>query len=246
MLTTQRLRALSAADALSVGRDSLLRGMIIVPLALAAATRWVLPGPVQAIGALLGLDLMRFYGPVMGYALLLLAPFVCGLVVGFLLLDQRDDRTLVAIQVSPLPLAGYLAYRLAAPMLLSLVVTLVALPLSGVASISAPALLLCALVAAPLAPLCGLFLASFAANKVQGIALQKALSILVLVPALTFFLPHPWGLLCGIAPSYWPATLIWQAQAGGALPWVEAATGAAYQAVLLALLLRRFNRAMYQ
>lgn len=246
MRTLQRLRALSAADALSVGRDSLLRGMAIVPLALAAATRWLLPEPARAIGALLGLDLVRFYGPVMGYALLLLAPVICGMIVGFLLLDQRDDRTLTAIQVSPLPLTGYLAYRLAAPMLLSLVVTLVALPLSGVAPIGLPALLLCALVAAPLAPLGGLFLASFASNKVQGIALQKAMSILVLIPALAFFLPSPWGLLCGIAPSYWPAIVLWQVQAGSALPWVEVVTGVAYQALLLALLLRRFGRVMYQ
>ena len=37
----------------------------------------------------------------------------------FLLLDHRDDRTLTALQVTPLTVEGYLAYRIAVPMVVS-------------------------------------------------------------------------------------------------------------------------------
>ncbi len=238
------LRALGAADAAGVGRDPLLRVMVLLPLGVALAARWLLPAPLARAGALLGIDLLPFYGPVISYALLLLAPSVCGMVVGFLLLDQRDDRTLLALRVTPLPLAAYLAYRLAAPSLLSLLMTAVALPLSGAAGVGPGEVLLAALAAAPLAPLGALFLAVFAADKVQGFALQKALGVLVVAPLTGALAPLPWGLLAGLAPSLWPAALLWEMQAGGGCAAALLLISLAYQGVLLALLLRRFQRSV--
>jgi fluoroquinolone transport system permease protein len=65
----------------------------------------------------------------------------------------------------------HLAYRLAAPMLISLAMTLIALPLAGLVSLSFLEVLLVAVAAAPLAPLSALFLGAYAANKVEGFAL---------------------------------------------------------------------------
>ncbi|GAB4212374.1 MAG: hypothetical protein OHK0022_48110 [Roseiflexaceae bacterium] len=236
------LRALSAADAAGVGRDPLLRVMVLLPLGVALAARWLLPAPLARVSTLLGIDLLPYYAPVISYALLLLTPSICGMVVGFLLLDQRDDRTLLALRVTPLPLAAYLAYRLATPTLLSLLMTMVALPLSGTAGVEPGGVLLAALAAAPLAPLGALFLAVFAANKVQGFALQKALGVLVIAPLAGALAPLPWGLLAGLAPSLWPAALLWEMQAGGGRAAALFGVGLAYQAVLLVLLLRRFQR----
>jgi fluoroquinolone transport system permease protein len=240
------LRALSAADALSVSRDTLLRGMVIVPLGLAAAARWLFPPPVARIDPLLPFDLQTWYPRVMSYVLLLLAPAICGMVVGFILLDQRDDDTFTALQVTPLPLNGYLAYRLAVPMLLSLVMTLIALPLSGFISFGPLALLAMALAAAPIAPLTALFLGAFAANKVQGFALQKALGVFMVAPLLGLVLPMPWQLLVWIVPTYWPAALLWALADGANYPWAVLLGGILYQGLLLFGLLRRFNRVVYR
>jgi fluoroquinolone transport system permease protein len=43
--------------------------------------------------------------------LVVVMPALVGMVIGFLLLDQRDDQTLAALQVTPLTLNGYLIYR---------------------------------------------------------------------------------------------------------------------------------------
>jgi fluoroquinolone transport system permease protein len=189
---------------------------------------------------------MSYYPPLMGYMLLMLTPLLVGVVVGFLLLDQRDDQTLVALQVTPLTLSGYLVYRLATPMLFSLVITLIALPLSGLAGISLFEVLLCALLAAPLAPLYALWLASFAQNKVQGFALQKASGVIMLPPLLAFFIHSPWTVLLGLFPTYWPARLLWALQYGEPGGWVYLLVGLLYQGLLLALLVRRFNHILHQ
>ena len=40
---------------------------------------------------------------------LMTAPGIVGMVVGFLLLDERDERTLSALRVTPLSMRRYLA-----------------------------------------------------------------------------------------------------------------------------------------
>jgi fluoroquinolone transport system permease protein len=245
-MNLKTLRALSAADALSVSRDTLLRGMVVVPLGLAVAARWLFPPAVASAGALLPFDVQALYPQLMSYVLLLLAPTICGMVVGFVLLDQRDDRTLTALQVTPLPLNSYIAYRLSAPMLLSLGLTLVALPLSGLLKLGTLELLMLAIAASPLAPLVALFLGAYAANKVQGFALQKALGILLIAPFIGTLLPMPWRLLIGFVPTYWPAALLWALQDRASYAWAVLPVGLVYQSILLIGLLRRFNRLAYQ
>jgi fluoroquinolone transport system permease protein len=246
MLNLKTLQALSAMDALSVSRDTLLRAMVIVPLALAAASRWIFPAAIERIAAYLPFDLQALYPYVIGYVLLMLAPAICGAVVGFVLLDQRDDRTLTALQVSPLPLNVYLAYRLATPMALSLAMTLVTLPLSGQVRLHALEIVLVALAASPLAPLVSLFLAAYARNKVEGFALQKGLGVVFIAPFLMPLIPAPWQYLVGLVPTYWPASLLWAVQAGDRFAWALLPAGLAYQALLIAALLRRFSRIIRQ
>ena len=246
MMTFKTLRALSTVDAISVGRDSLLRGMVLVPLGLALTARWVLPLAVAALSERLPFDLAALYPQLMSYVLLLLPPVICGMVVGFILLDQRDDHTLTAMQVTPLPLTGYLIYRLAAPMLLGLVMTLLALPLAGLLPLGPLDVLALALAAAPLAPLTALFLAAFAANKVQGFALQKALGLFLIAPFLGPLVPPPWQVVLWLVPTYWPAALLGAVPGGTGLSGGLLVGGLVYQGVLLLGLVRRFTRIAYQ
>ncbi len=242
MQATRVLRALGPIDARSVQRDPLLRWTILLPLLLALAARWLLPVLVARLGVLSGADLLQYYPPLMSVALLLLPPLLVGMVVGFLLLDQRDDQTLLALQVTPLPLGAYLTYRIAVPLLLSVLVSAAVLPLAGLAGTGPLPLLAAALAAAPLAPIAALFLAAFAGNKVQGFALTKVSGVLLMPPLVAYFVDSQWQLAFGVLPTYWPARTLWAAQAGEPGLWLYLVVGLGYQAVLLALLLRRVGR----
>jgi fluoroquinolone transport system permease protein len=219
---------------------------VLVPLGLAVAARWLFPPAIERLSSLLPFDLQTLYPQLMGYVLLLLAPVICGAVVGFMLLDQRDDNTLTALRVTPLPIASYLTYRLAMPMSISAIMALIALPLSGLAALDPLELLMVVLAAAPLAPLTALFLAAYAANKVQGFALQKAMAVFFIAPFIGALLPMPWRLLMGLIPTYWPAALLWAIQSEMPGGWLLLISGLAYQALLVALLLRRYTRVISQ
>jgi fluoroquinolone transport system permease protein len=244
MKMTQIFRALGPIDLKSVGRDSLLRWMVFLPLVLAAAARWAMPPIIRWIGNLFAVDLLPYYSPIMGYALIVLTPFLAATVVGFLLLDQRDDGTLTALQVTPLSLNGYLLYRLATPMLAGILATMIVIPLSGVISIAPIPLLLVVVGAAPLAPLMAVILAVIAQNKVQGFAVLKVSSIVLLPPMIAYFVQGPWHLLLALVPTYWPAMMLWTAVPYNPSFWFFWSAGLAYQMLLLAVVVRRFNRIM--
>ena len=236
-----RLRALSAIDAESVLHDPLLRWLVVLPLGIALVVRAGLPLVLAQLGRLAGQNLEWLQAPLAAYINVSLAPMLAGSVVGFLLLDQRDDRTLLALRVTPLALDWYVAYRLAAPLIVATLMAWLALLLSGSAGLTAWTALLAAASAAPLAPLIALALAVAARNKVEGFAFSKAASVFQVAPLAMLFLPTSWQLWFAPLPTAWIARVTWELQTG-TIPWGLLAGCWAVHALLIALLARRFER----
>lgn len=236
------LRALGPIDAKNVRRDAMLRWLAAYPIAMALVLRWGVPALNVQLQTR-SIDLVAYYPLIVSF-LVLGVPTITGFVIGFLLLDQRDDQTLTALRVTPLTLNNYLAYRIATPIVLSIVMTVVAIPLTGLVEIGPVSLFLAALCGAPLAALDALFLGAFAKNKVQGLALVKGAGVLLWIPMLAYFVDSRWQLACGIVPQYWPAKLFWVLQAGEPHAWLYLLIGTLYQVSLVLLLLRQFHAAL--
>ncbi len=240
------IRALGPIDLRSVQRDSLLRWMVLLIPLMALLIRWLVPSLTGQLADRLDFDLVPYYPVIISYFFVMLVPLMFGMVIGFLLLDERDDQTLAALQVTPLSMANYLAYRIATPMLLSIALLLAVIPLTGLNRIGFLPLLLVSLGAAPLAPVFALFLATFAANKVQGFALMKGLGAVLIAPVVAFFVASGWQLAFGLMPTYWPVKVYWLLDAGRTDIWGFYIAGLLYQFVLLILLLRRFDRVLHR
>jgi fluoroquinolone transport system permease protein len=208
MNMVQAIRALGPVDMRNVRRDPMLKWMVYVPLFLGFVLRFGMPFLFNQILAWFNFDL-TLYIPLMMSMMVMLIPMIYGSVVGFLLLDQRDDHTIEALQVTPLSLRGYFSYRISIPILLGLVGNMVMLPLSGLCDLSLGGMLLVSLASAGLTPIYALFYAGFAQNKVQGFALMK-LSGMFFMPVLAaYFVSGPARWFFGILPPFWPMQLYW-------------------------------------
>jgi fluoroquinolone transport system permease protein len=206
-------RALVLADSRSLWRDPLLGWVLVLPIGLALLLRPLIPRIHEALHAGLAFDLEPYYPLVMsGY--LMTAPGMVGMVIGFVLLDERDARTLTALRVTPLSMQHYLAYRIALPLLLGTASTLIGYPLTGITPLPFPSLLVIAIVAGFSAPLLALVLAVAAPNKVAGFAVVKVMNAVNLLPVVAYFVPIPLQFLAGILPTYWPMRALWSAAAG--------------------------------
>ena len=244
MRTVEVLKALGPIDARSVHRDPLLRWIMIFPIAIALLVRWGVP----ALGAWLEVgfqfDLTPYWALVMSFVMLTV-PVMTGVVIGFLLLDQRDDDTLSALQVTPLTLNGYLVYRITIPMLLTAATIMAVIPLAGLVTMGPLPLFLTALEVAPLAPMFALFFAAFAKNKVQGFVLMKGSGVFVYPPMIAYFVASHWQWAFGIFPTFWPMKLFWILEAGESGAGTCLLIGLVYPTCLLMALLRRFNKVMH-
>lgn len=241
MTTARAARALATVDVRSVARDPMLRWLLALPIAVGLLFRWGLPPLAQLATARLSIDLLRYEVLILS-SMVLVMPAIVGVVTGFLLLDLEDDGTLAALRVTPLSLSGYLTYRLGGPMLLAGLTTWAMLELSGRAPLSVPALLAVALCAAPIAPAYALFLGAFAADKVQGFALMKAVGPIGIPPILAWWVREPWQWLFGLDPYYWPVKLYWILARGDQGAVAALAAGLGVQGLLVWWLWRRFLR----
>jgi fluoroquinolone transport system permease protein len=238
-------RALGPVDMHSIRRDPMLKWVIAFPIPIILVLRFGLPLLRFRLLDLFAFDISPYYVLFASFITLAM-PLLIGMVVGFLLLDQRDDNTLLALQVTPISLNGYLLYRILVPLLLSVFTAVIVIKASGMVEIGWIALITAALGAAPTAPLAALFLASFASNKVQGFALSKGASVILVPPLVAYFVEPGWQWAFALIPTYWPVRLFWILQSREAQAWLFLAVGLLYQGGLIYLLVKRFNRIMRQ
>lgn len=207
---------LAAVDGRRILRDDFLAWITAVPVAVALALR-ALGDPFRdAVGApdrpecWLSIVETAFFAVVV--------PLLVGTLLGFMLLDEKDNRTLTAIRVTPVSLTGYLMWRALAAWLLSMLAVILTLPLSGLTSLNAAGTILTAAAGAPLAASFGLILATVAGNKIQGFAVVKLVLVALLLPCVSLILGGFWEWATVWLPSWWPV-MAHHAAVEGAPAW---------------------------
>ncbi|MCE3200908.1 hypothetical protein [Paenibacillus sonchi] len=220
--------------------DPMLIICLAGPLALILVLRFGIPVVTDLLLNNLGFALSPYYGLIISFAILLV-PLILGCMAGFMILDERDENMIQYFAVTPLTKSGYLWYRLGLGMILTILYSLLLLVYSGLIPLQLGNILLLLPMLALEAPMFALFLTAFASNKIEGLALSKGASLLVLTPLIVYFVHSPWQYLCGIIPVFWPVR-IFLSFLNLSLLWsvVLAATGLAVHLVVLLFLVKRF------
>lgn len=239
------LTAFGLNDLKSIRREPLLLYMLVIPPVMVLVLRLILPRATAYLSENLDFDLVPYYPMLLSFFFVLQIPLLFGVLVGLLVLDERDSNTLTALRVTPISMRGYALYRGGGAVLLSSAYVLLTLFSSGFVPISlALAVAAVALLAGLMAAVFALIVATFASNKVEGLALTKALSVFMLGPLAAYFVRSDWQLFFGLLPTYWSAKTFWVAGEGGNF-WPYALAGLIYSVLLLPLLLRRFRRKVF-
>lgn len=245
-MSTQTLRRATAAfgrnDLKSVRRDAIMPFIAIGPFGY-AALMWLIPPFTDFLQRQYDFDLTPYH-------MLLVSGFVVGGPIavlgalgGLMLLDDKDQHTLSALRVAPIPRQIYPLYRAAMITVITTISVTLALPLTRLVPAelvlrSIPVAFVCGLTAAWVS----LLMPAIASNKVEGLAVMRAIGMLLLgLPFIPWFMDSQLQLLFGVLPTYWPVKAFWLASEG-ATYWPYIAGGIAYISLLLVLLLRRLGR----
>ncbi|HUW71318.1 MAG TPA: hypothetical protein VMX33_13910 [bacterium] len=228
---------LAAVDVRLVVRDPLLLLMPFVPFMAAAALRFVIPPLAEFIEGATGFRLLDYAGLIRVVLVLFPGTFY-GMIAGFLLLDDRDDGVSVYWGATPVGRTGYLAVRLVLFSLAAFVAGLAVSPLLGLGARSPICDVSVALLGAGQVAFFALFLGAFAADKVEGLAILKALSGLDLAP-LAVLLPLPVRAIAWPFPQYWAAEM---ALGRSVPPLLALFAGVVASVAWIAILAARYRR----
>lgn len=243
------------ADAKRISRDRFLLLIVTYLPLYALACRWVIPWLAEAVEG--RVDIVPYY-PVICVILVLILPYVMGCVLGLQLLEEKDQKYLDAVAVTPFSIPRYFFFRVATYAAVGAVMLVVSHQAMGIVrSISLFQLCVVAAASTVSTGLSALVVAILAKNQVQGFAVLKASGMPFVIPALSFFVPRQWDLLFGVIPLYWPIKAYYVAVEGGgmsfaagtsaavgttALFWIAVAAALVTQVVALVLLYRIFKR----
>ncbi|QTH45358.1 hypothetical protein J4772_13670 [Cohnella sp. LGH] len=236
-----KYRTLLHSDMRSLTRDPMLLLILIGPLLLILMTRLGLPSLSEWLANRSGYDLTD-HTMFISLFMLVLIPQLIGVAAGLLMLDERDEHIVDYYAVSPLRKSGYLAYRLIAPVFVGAGMSLAFVVVSGISELTGNRMLPLLLFVME-APLFALFLVAFSANKVEGLALSKLITLTLLGPAGAYLVAEPWQWFAGLLPTYWPSKLFLE-QVSAETDWQRQAivfgAGIVVHSLLLYGLLKRF------
>jgi len=244
MSATVSPRALSAFgrnDLRGTYRDPLLVMLVIAPVIWTTGVAVLTPLFTEMLAERYAFDLVPYYPLVLTGFLLLTSIIVPGGLAAFLVLDEVDAGTLNALRVTPVPMSTYFGYRAGTVMIVTTVYVVATLSFSGILQ---PGLIGALIPIGLLAGLSGvvtlLLIVSVASNKIQGLAMLRALGMLIAgLPCLPWFIDSAWNLAFGVLPPYWAAKAFWVASAHGTW-WPYVVIGAVYNLAVAWPLFRRF------
>jgi fluoroquinolone transport system permease protein len=172
---------------------------------------------------------------------LLTSIIIVGGLAALLVLDEIDAGTLTALRVTPVPLSTFFAYRAGTVMVVTTVYVVATLSFSGMVEPGViPILIPIGLLAGLSAVVTLLLIVAVASNKIQGIAMLRALGMLNAgLPCLAWFIDSDWNLAFGVLPPYWAAKAFWVASDHGTW-WPYLLVGVVYNLAVAWPLFRRF------
>lgn len=202
----------------NIVRDKMTLVMLLYPLLIIVIGSFVLPTLIENYGETATGQKMAALMIVIVFANI--APFITAAMLGFNLIDHRDENTLNTIRVTPLSLKGYVIFKTIYAYFISANASFWAL--YGVKILSGDNynfhgyniwnqftlsnILIFALVAALFTPVFALILAAFSKNKIEGFAYMKTAGMLTVLPAVLVLdtMQDFKQYFLGFLPTFWP------------------------------------------
>jgi len=130
------------------------------------------------------------YDALMDIFFAMLSPAMFCFVSAMVSLEEADEKTAAYLFVTPLGRNGYLAARFCIPSAAAFLITLALLPVFKLTSLSPADILLLAAGGALQGIIISLLILTFSSNKLEGMAVTKLSTLMILGAVIPFFVKH--------------------------------------------------------
>jgi fluoroquinolone transport system permease protein len=219
---------------MTIFRDSFMAFILSIPLFVATLFRFIMP--VLQNFLIQYFDLSNYYDFITIFVLVM-GPMMSGMVIGFNLLDDRDEDILSYMAITPIRKEGYLLFKVFAPMVAAVIQSQLILLIFNPAHINFWRVQPLIFILAMETPVYALIMASLAGNKVEGLAIGKLLGVSLIGPFVSYFWLSKMKYISGILPTFWICESYF---ASGSFYHLFLIIGLIYHILLLRWTLRRF------
>jgi fluoroquinolone transport system permease protein len=225
--------------------------------------RQLLRDPILLMAVILPLFLMVFVGkglpwlelvtpfsitPHIPYLLsifLLLTPITVGMMVGLMMLEERDESLVKYFAITPLGRGRYIAFRMGLPLLITFIFSILLVIVFPTTSLIRWEVFLILITSSLETPLMALTMLAFASNRLEGLAVAKMLNFVLIPPIVLYFFAAKWRMFGFIVPTYWISEGVLALSQDSVKFWGFWAGGTAYHILLIWLLFSRFKRLLH-
>jgi len=178
-------------------RDPMVAFLLIYPVILALAVRFGVPFAENKFGFPL-----TSYNHIIIGALLLFTTVLTGTVIAFSILDDRDDKILYAVDVSPVSFDTFIGLRFFMCFILTYISCILAIWIAGIA-VPLYAMLLISISISLFSSLSAMFINCFSNNKIEGFAVMKGGGSIIIFPIVAMFFTDKKEFFFGFEPNFW-------------------------------------------
>ena len=233
-----RLLTLSANDFRMVFRDPMLRIFLFLPLLILMMVVWVIPAVFAAYPVVQDYDYVILMWACMQ------ASTMFGFINGFVFLEEKDEHVFAALRVMPVTAGMLVSVRMLLVSIIAFATSVAILGLTDWVPMNTVQLLLIAFQYSLLAPLLALLVATFAQNKVEGLAQFKIYNFIVNLPILIYFLDFKALHALAVVPTYWTFRSVETVHTGGNF-FFFCGIGTVLYAVVVGSLARIFEKNVF-
>ena len=137
-----------------------------------------------------------------------ITPVMFCFVSAMVMLEEHDDHIDRYLFVTKLGRKGYFVSRLVIPGVFAFFVTVILFPVFMLSGQGAIEVLFLALAGTLQGIIIALLVVALSSNKLEGMALTKMSSLLMIGAIAPYFIPKPYGYLLFFMPSFWTAMVI--------------------------------------
>ncbi len=236
----KKLLALLQGDLKNITRDKMLFFILLSPLLMAVGFKIIIPVGEDILGEKFAFSLTPHYPFIIAFILMLI-PLTLGTLIGFMILEERDQGILSYLSVTPLSRIKYLVYKLFSIILLSILGSVFALCFLQLLEIKFLSLLPVFFLAALEAPMMALVIGAFADNKVEGFALAKGSGLFFFAPLIGYMLETNWRYLAGVFPTFWIGEVVTTVYSNFSFYLFKLGIGFVVHLLFIYLLVNRFK-----
>jgi len=194
-------------DIKKIVREPMMTFLFLVPFGLPIIFKALMIFFIPFMREFIGFDFTSYSIYFLSF-ILIISPGILGMVVGFMLIDDKDNKIVQLMSITPIGQKGYIFLRLTFVFISTFIYTIYSYFIMGIYIISIGTLLYLTILLSLYGCLISMLLFLFASDKVKGLTYAKALNMMLLFALADLVDVRKIQLFSSLFPTYWITRII--------------------------------------